>query len=317
MIRNRPVLLVAAGLVLGLLAAGARAAEPDKLLPADTTMVLTVNVRALLDSPVVRKHALDLIKTALKHNEQVEKLLAAAGLDPLKDLKSVVVAAPGLAPKNVLVIVHGNFDLDKIHKAADAFAAKNPAELVIHKEGDLRLYESRQGTHTTFAAFPDRETLVAAPTQTLLTKAAAKKDGKVGAELQGVLGTVNDKQGVWLATLMPAELKKMLARNPQAKELADKVQSLSGGVTLDKGLQAAFVVLTTDAAAADTLSKLLDGGKGFAALLVSGNPQFGKFLTEVIEAIEISTDKTAVKIGLKVTEEQFEKGMKPAAPKKP
>jgi hypothetical protein len=37
----------------------------------------------------------------------------------------------------------------------------------------------------------------------------------------------------------------------------------------------------------------------------------------VIEAIEISTDKTAVKIGLKVTEEQFEKGMKPAAPRKP
>jgi hypothetical protein len=317
MIRNRHAFLLAAGLVL--VPAALHGAEADRLLPADTAAVLTVNVRAVLDSGVVQKHALELIKGALKHNEQVEKLLAAAGVDPLKDLTSVVVAAPGLAPKKVVAIVHGAFDLDKIHKAADAYALKNPAELVVHKEGGLRVYESKQGTHTTFAAFVDRETLVASPTQALVTAAAGnKKDkAKVSAELQAALGAVNGKQGVWLAAVLPAELKKLLARNQQAADLADKVQSLAGGVTVDNGVQAAFQVVTTDAEAADKLAGLLDSGKGFAALLVSGNPQFGKFLTDVIEAIEINAEKTTVKIGLKVTAEQFEKGLKPPAPKKP
>jgi hypothetical protein len=315
MIRTRHAFLLAAGLAL--VPAALHGAEADPLLPADTAVVLTVNVRAVLDSGVVQKHALELIKGALKHNEQVEKLLAAAGVDPLKDLTRVVVAAPGLAPKKVVAIVHGTFDLDKIHKAADAFAAKNPAELVVHKEGGLRVYESKQGAHATFAAFVDRETLVASPTQALVTAAAGKKDARVSTELQAALGAVNDKQGVWLAAVIPAELKKLLARNPQAADLADKVQSLAGGVTLDNGVQAAFRVATTDADAAEKLAGLLDGGKGFAALLVSGNPQFGKFLTDVIESIEINADKTTVKIGLKVTAEQFEKGLKPAAPKKP
>jgi hypothetical protein len=315
MIRNRSPFLVAAILVLA--PAVTHGAEADRLLPPDTTAVLTVNVRAVLDSGVVQKHALELIRGALKHNEQVEKLLAAAGVDPLRDLTSVVMAAPGLAPKKLVAIVHGKFDLDKIHKAADAFAVKNPADLVVHKEGGLRVYESRQGAHTTFAAFIDGETLVASPTQALVTAAAGKKEAKVSTELQAALGPVNDKQGVWLAAVVPAELKKVLARNPQAKDLAEKVQSLGGGVTLNNGVQASFQVVTTDAEAADSLAKLLDGGKGFAALLVSGNPQFGKFLADVIESIEIGTDKTTVKIGLKVTAEQIEKGLKPAAPKKP
>ena len=37
---------------------GARAAEPDKLLPADSQAVLVVNVRQLLDSPLIKQFAL-------------------------------------------------------------------------------------------------------------------------------------------------------------------------------------------------------------------------------------------------------------------
>jgi hypothetical protein len=317
MSRTRPAFLAAAGAILVLAPAAVRGAEADRLLPADTTAVLTVNVRTLLVSGVVQKHGLELIKGALKHNAQVDKLLAAAGVDPLEDITSVVVAAPGAAPKKIVAIIRGKFDPDKVHKAAGDFAAKNPAELVVHKDGDLRVYESKQGANAIFAALVDRETLVASPTQALVTAAAGQKDARVSTELRSALGAVNDKQGMWLAAVLPAELKKMIARNPQAGDLADKVRSLTGGVTLDSGLQAAFQVVTTDAEAADNLAKLLDGGKGFAALLASGNPQFGKFLTDVIEAIEINADKTTVKIGLKVTAEQFEKGLKPPAPKKP
>jgi hypothetical protein len=312
--RIRHILLVVVGLALSW--NPAPAAEADPWLPADASMVLTVNVRATLDAAVVQKHAMDLIKGALRHNEQVEKFFAAAGLDPLRDVQSVVVGASGAGMKNVVVLVHGNFDLEKIRKAATDFAAKNPTDLVIHQEGALTIYESKQGTHTTFAAFADKGTLVAAPTQALLASTVARKSAGPSRELQAVLGAVDGRQSVWLAAVPSAEAKKMLGRNPQVQELADKIQWFGGGVTLDRGVQAAFQVQTADTAAAEKLARLLDGLKGFATLLVSGNPQFGKLLTDGIESIEIGTDRTAVKLGLKLSEEQIDRALKPA-PKKP
>ena len=57
--------LVGAVLAAGL-AAPARAAEVDPLLPAETESVMFVNVRQVLDSDLVKKYALGQIKQALK-----------------------------------------------------------------------------------------------------------------------------------------------------------------------------------------------------------------------------------------------------------
>ena len=59
-----------ATLAFVLLAAPSRSAEPDRYLPDGTELVLHVNVRALLDAPLVKKYCLDLVKGYLQGNAE-------------------------------------------------------------------------------------------------------------------------------------------------------------------------------------------------------------------------------------------------------
>ena len=69
-----------------------RAAEPDKLLPADADTVVTVNIKQILDTDIIKKYALEQLKQALD-GQDAKKLLTELGLDPLKDIDRIVVGA--------------------------------------------------------------------------------------------------------------------------------------------------------------------------------------------------------------------------------
>ncbi len=101
-------------------AAPARAAELDKYLPEDTEMVVSVNVRQVLDSEFYKKNVGDAARDALNGVEQVPEILKDLGFDPFKDLDRVIVAAPGGAEQDRgLLIAHGRFDLDKFRAKAE------------------------------------------------------------------------------------------------------------------------------------------------------------------------------------------------------
>src|SRR5438552_7495482 len=75
--------------------APARAAEVDKLLPNDTEILVTINVRQILDSPLVKKYALDHLKTAIKSSSETEQVLESLGLNPATDVNTIALASPG------------------------------------------------------------------------------------------------------------------------------------------------------------------------------------------------------------------------------
>src|SRR5438132_11160972 len=87
-------LLLATALVVAL-AVPVRAADVDRYLPSDTEAVQTFNLRRLLDSSLVKKHGLDKLQELLKDNEDVQKVLSDLGLDPLKDVDSIISANSG------------------------------------------------------------------------------------------------------------------------------------------------------------------------------------------------------------------------------
>src|SRR6266536_2863410 len=100
-LRNVCKSVLGLALAAALFASPLRAAEADKHLPSDATAVVFVNLRQILDSPVSKKYMLDQIKDGLKKDADAQKFMAAAGLDPLKDLSSVTVAiSPGDGPAN-------------------------------------------------------------------------------------------------------------------------------------------------------------------------------------------------------------------------
>src|SRR5579884_3882551 len=87
-----------------------RASELDAYLPEDSESVLNVNVRQILDSPLIKKHVLEHAQEALRGEDQVQDILKDLGFDPFKDLDRVIIAAPGGTDKDRgLIIAHGRF----------------------------------------------------------------------------------------------------------------------------------------------------------------------------------------------------------------
>jgi hypothetical protein len=308
----------AAAVALALPAAAARAAEADKYLdpylPADTKAVVVINVRQALDAPLVKKHGLDHIKEGLKQNDQLQKMLSAAGMDPLKDVSSITVAttAAPTKPEKALLIVHGTFDVDKAQAAAEDFAKNNPTKLKIEKDNGVVLYENDSGEKPFFAAFADKSTAVMALSKEVVITAAksAGKPAKLNKDLQGLLAKADAKQTIWMAALPPDELKRLLGQGDNTKEFADKIDGFTGAVGIDKDVQAAFHIYTTEEKAADGIAELLDNFKGLAKVFTQNNAQVGGLLGDLIDGIKISSDKTRVDITLKVDEEMIEKGLK-------
>src|SRR5262249_15241960 len=78
-----------------LLAAPLWAAEADKLLPNDTETVMGINVRQILDAPLVKKLGLEQAKKALKAQSDVQKILDDLGFDVFTDVDTITVAGCG------------------------------------------------------------------------------------------------------------------------------------------------------------------------------------------------------------------------------
>src|ERR1700722_18043632 len=135
-------LFLGAVLVAGLSSTTARAAEPDKLLPSWSELVLQVNVRQILDSDITKKYALEQLKQLLDGND-VKKILSELGLDPLKDIDQLVVGGAGTNKDDAkfIVIVHGKFNTDKLAKAAEAQTKREPDKFSKLVEGDTTIYK--------------------------------------------------------------------------------------------------------------------------------------------------------------------------------
>src|SRR5262249_17126989 len=105
-------------LAIAIFASPLGAAAPDKYLPDDSEVVLTVNVRQFLDTPLVNRD-LDKLREALKGQEKVSSELEKVGLDPLKDIDRVTIAgAPGQGDDHFLLVAHGRFDTAKLEARA-------------------------------------------------------------------------------------------------------------------------------------------------------------------------------------------------------
>jgi hypothetical protein len=298
----------------------AHAAEVDKYLPEDTEAVVVVNAKQLVDSSLVKKHLLGHIRELLKSNDEAAKILESLGFDPFKDLTSITAAMPLIGnDAKGLIITHGQFDKAKFDAKAEEVVKERGDVLKIHKEGDRKVYEVKvpDGDKPAFVGIVDQTTLVAGPDKQHILDAFAtsegKKKGTLKKEIQELIEKADATQSVWLAATAQAFLKGDLSSDDKAKKNLEKINSVTAGVTIDKGIKAAFMVATKSAEnakeLADEFKEVLNQVKGLLTLLAEQNKQLAP-LVDAVGNLKVTTEGNNISVKAEVSEEVIEKGLK-------
>jgi hypothetical protein len=288
--------------------AALRAADVERYLPADTEVVVTVNVRQVLDSSLVKKHALEHAREALKELDQVSDVLADLGFDPFTDLDRLTLALPVAGdPDRGLIVARGRFNAVKFRAKAEDLARDKPDVLKkVHQVPDgaggrRPVYEvalpGQDGS--LFVALAGGDVLLASPGKDYVVDALRQAAGKEKAALknrdfQAVLGRLDERQSVAVAAV-GAALRDAKGGTPS--DVLAKVEAVGGGVTVGDDIKLEFVVSARSAQDARELRKAagdaLNQATALLGLLATQTEELAPLL-DVLKAVRVGGKDKAV-----------------------
>jgi hypothetical protein len=294
------------GLLLS--AVPAWSAEGDQYYPSDTKVVLSINVKQILGSALLKKD-LPKIKDGLKNNGEVQATLNNLGFDPFNDLDSLVVCAGGVTdPDKVVALIKGKFNAEKFQALAMELAKKMGNQLKVHKEGDNTVYEAEVPNvpQPVFLGLVDGSTIVVGAKKGGITDAfdikAGKKKGGLKKEVVDLLEKANAKQSISFVALGSALGNDV--------PFGDKITNISGGITIADDIQTEISIFTKDADSAKGLKSLLEDGlnqgKALFGLVAQQQKELAP-LTELLDVLKVGDKDTTVFIKGQVTKEALEK----------
>jgi hypothetical protein len=309
--------------VLLAVAIPAPAAEVDKYLPSDTEFVLTVNVKSFLDSAIVKKQVLDRLRGLLKDNEEVQKVFTSLGLDPFKDLDRVTVAAPASGDNDRgLFILHGRFDAAKFRAKAEEAAKEHGDRFKILKvsdgaSGKYTLYQFTlpEQQQPLFAALIDKGPLVLSPGKDYVISALNKGAGRELAELkskamQSLLEKADPKQAVMIVALGPAVAKILPDDASTVRDLFNKVEAVTGGITVADTIKLEVAFTARDAATAKDVKQAITDNVNqtlaVLALAADSQKQLAP-LVDVLKKIQTSASDRVVTLKAELGADVLEK----------
>jgi hypothetical protein len=271
----------------------------EKCLPDDTVLVVTVNVRQVLDSAVVRKHFAGRLEKLLKTGRFARAAWNAMNFDPLRDVSSLRIAVSDLttpSPRMVFT-VQGHFDRARL-EAVWAVGGKLH-EVPNGAGGVFRIYESGEGAprQPYFYATLGESAFVAAtdrgPVVEVLTKAAGRRSTAVKDEgLRAVLSRADERAGLWLAA------GGNLTSEGQTLREALGCESLAAAVTVADDLRAEMTCRAADPDAADRMSREMASELVKASVQLSLEAEKDPELTALLDILK---DVKAVVDGNTVT----------------
>lgn len=218
-----------------------------KFVAPEFTTVVAVDVDHVRASPLFA------VATAtIKDEHALKDIRTATGLDPLKDIKSIVVAGPDQFIKDsklFVAIIEGTFDEKKIV----AFM-KSQGELTEKDGPGGKIYAVQD------RALAFRGGFLVAGTPALLDRALAAGKGIAGGKLARMYGVMKGFKGGFVLLGGSAQLKKWLSKNA-GKDAGDFKDAEALGVGVDLAGGGIDVEIRTSfgsEASAATLASRLD-----------------------------------------------------------
>jgi hypothetical protein len=300
--------LVFAALALVLTAAPARA-QGLKHLAADTEVVVSVNLKQIWNSKLVKDYS-DLIKqlqsifnVKLESNELVADIKKSLGIDLFKDVDVITAGMSNMGKSaNWVMVVEGRFKPDKFEETGKKSIKDSPEVVKSSTIGATTVYEiSPPGGQSFFMALLDKSTLLMAKTKEGMSTAIQPPAQNLKMEVVDLLKETSLKKSFVMIATANAMIEGIKdSGNPEAIFAAPLIKGLEGAVVSadvisDIVLNVGFVA--KDAATAELLqgmiSKGLDSGK---EKLGQGKKDKTKPALETIKTMKVSTQGKTVTI---------------------
>jgi len=295
----------------GLKGAGA---DADKWVMDNADFVLTLNVKQLAASDVITKGGAAALKALLQAEPKVSAAFESAGVDPLKDVDSVLFSGSigtKAAEAKGIVVVKGRFDPDKAFEAAKKKADK----VEVLKENGVPMMKMKVQDHDAFAAFIGKAALVITQSKEAtasLVKNGGKSESKMTAAMKTALGTFKGTETVTFAMALTDDARAMIKRVPQLAVAAPKLQTITAGLSVTDQADLKVVVATSDAKAAAQLKSAANLLKGLGEVMLEADDVYGPAISGVLNEMKISTDGNNVHLTLTVDKAVLEKANKKA-----
>lgn len=281
------VLVLAAGSFAISYAQESRQEASKVQLPADTQALIRLNFRAMIDSPLAKKMGIEKASEIIKSVPGGE-ILTEMGFDPLKDIDSITVAAPGGGDmEKGLIIVAGKFKADKLVAKANEEAKNNKDKVKIHKAGDKTIFEIiiPEQQVPMFMMIASNNTILASTQKEYLEKALANSGSKLAnKDFSALVEKLDPDLAISMVAVSSAFPSKSLPE--QAKAIMDGIESIGGGIGIDKDVTLKINVFTKDEDSSKKLKETMDQGMaqalGFLGLMAAQQ----KELTPVLEFVK-------------------------------
>jgi hypothetical protein len=263
----------------------------EALVPADTVVVLGVNLASLRDTSVYQK-----LQTRIPL-PQLDTFAQQTGLDPRKDLSEILFASNG---KNALLLVRGKFRLADL-QARFKSKGVTPSNYKGHD-----LFGDGRGAVT----FLDDSTAAAGTTadiRALLDRPGGRERG-LPIPLRDLLRTLPAGDQVYAALTGGVEnLNLPLPREGNLGNILQalrSVQSATLGMDLSKGIDAIAVVNCNTERDAKFVHDLVRGLVGFGRL---NTPDNQPDLLKLYDAIQVTQQQAQTKVTADVPQELADK----------
>jgi hypothetical protein len=316
---------LALALFLTVGAAPLRAAELDPYLPSDTQMIVSVNVRQLLDSSLVKKYVIPSIKEHLQEVPDVGTTLKDLGFDPLKDLDKVIVTGPGggADPDRGLVVVYGKFDLAKFKKKGEDAAKDHEDVLKIHNvpdgaKGHFVVYEvvlPNAGDRSLFVSLASDKVMLASAGKDYVVEAlkqnkAKKKVVLKNKQFQAMVEKLDPRHGLAVAVVGSALKGDALEEAPQkVRDVVTKIDALGGGIVFGDDVKIDLAIAAKTKKDAIEMRNASRRGLqiGLAGLgFLGGESKEMTALLEILKTIKVSSKEGVVSFKGRITAETVE-----------
>ena len=260
--RLAQTVLIFTGLILS---APACSAIDARLLPEKTEVILTVNLKQILNSELAKsKNVQDLIKQVklafnqIPNNNVVLNYLEKTGLDPAKDLATLTIThSASKSPEDVFLIIEGSFNLAKLEATARDAARDFGTFVNVSKINDFTVLELSAGGNGAFLGLLGNKTIVATGSQKTMKEAidrfTGKKPSVLKKDVEDLLKTMSEKQSIGFVASRRAMTDLGQALGALGPAIPTLDGGLSGSVTFAKEVTFQIGIGAKDAAKAREL----------------------------------------------------------------